>query len=98
MLAFVYSPLYFFETWLLAFMLCRWIKACIGDKYQKPIKIFVYIIFIFAALAMPIGFLLPASKAKKRFSALRKYMAGSTDVCGIPDTVLSGLLFSVAYT
>lgn len=84
MLAFAYSPLYFFETWLLAFMLCRWIKACIGNKYQKPIKIFVYIIFIFAALAMPIGFLLPASKAKNAFQHYGCIWLGVLMYAGFP--------------
>ena len=67
MLAFVYSPLYFFETWLLAFMMNRWIKACIGEKHRKWFRIFIYFIFVFASLAMLIGFLLPVSYFKDRF-------------------------------
>ena len=67
MLAFVLSPLYLFGTWLLAFMINRWVKACIGDRHRTWVKRVVHIIFAVAALIMPIGFLLPKSFIKYKF-------------------------------
>lgn len=63
MLALILSPLYIFATWLLAFMVNRWLKACFKHTHIL-VRILIYGLFIFAASAMPIGFLLPISKAK----------------------------------
>ena len=63
MLALILSPLYIFATWLLAFMVNRWLKACF-KRTHILVRILIYGLFIFAASAMPIGFLLPISKAK----------------------------------
>ena len=67
MLALCLSPLYIFATWLIAFMLNRWIRACVNGHIRLWIRIVVYSMFTFAAMAMPIGFLLPNSKAKYLF-------------------------------
>ena len=66
MLALILSPLYISATWLIAFMMNRWLKACFK---HNPIwlRVLIYGIFIFAALAMPIGFLLPNSSIKFTF-------------------------------
>ena len=66
MLALILSPLYLFATWLIAFMVNRWLKACF-KKTNILVKILIYGVFIFAAAAMPIGFLLPYSKTKFAF-------------------------------
>ena len=66
MLALILSPLYIFATWLIAFMVNRWLKACF-KKTHILVRIFIYGLFIFAASAMPIGFLLPYSKTKFAF-------------------------------
>ncbi len=63
MLALILSPLYIFATWLIAFMVNRWLKACFKQTHIL-VRIIIYGLFIFAASAMPIGFLLPISKAK----------------------------------
>ena len=63
MLALILSPLYIFATWLIAFMVNRWLKACFMHTHIL-VRILIYGLFIFAASAMPIGFLLPISKAK----------------------------------
>jgi len=64
MIALMISPLYLFFTWLLAFMINRWLKACFVDKNIKWVKPIVYALFIFAALALPLGFILPYGKLK----------------------------------
>ena len=66
MLALILSPLYIFATWLIAFMVNRWLKACF-KKTHILVRIMIYGLFIFAASAMPIGFLLPYSKIKFAF-------------------------------
>ena len=48
-------------------MMNRWIKVCIGEKHRKWFRILIYFIFIFASLAMLIGFILPDSYFKDRF-------------------------------
>ena len=66
MLALILSPLYIFATWLIAFMINRWLKACFKHTHIL-VRILIYGLFIFAASAMPIGFLLPYSKTKFAF-------------------------------
>ena len=66
MLALILSPLYIFATWLIAFMVNRWLKACFKQTHIL-VRIIIYGLFIFAASAMPIGFLLPYSKTKFAF-------------------------------
>ena len=66
MLALILSPLYIFATWLIAYMVNRWLKACF-KRTHILVRLFIYGIFIFAAAAMPIGFLLPYSKVKFAF-------------------------------
>lgn len=66
MLALILSPVYIFATWLIAFMVNRWLKACF-KKTHILVRILIYGVFIFAAAAMPIGFLLPYSKTKFAF-------------------------------
>ena len=66
MLALILSPLYIFATWLIAFMVNRWLKACFKHTHIL-VRILIYGLFIFAASAMPIGFLLPYSKIKFAF-------------------------------
>ena len=65
MIALFFSPLYLFSTWLLAFMTNRWLKACSGKKVKTWIKVFIYLIFIVAAMAMPLGFILPGTSEVK---------------------------------
>ncbi len=65
MIALFFSPLYLFSTWLLAFMINRWLKACFGDKVKKWMKFIIYSLFIIAALAMPLGFILPGTSTVK---------------------------------
>ena len=66
MLALILSPVYIFATWLIAFMVNRWLKACFKQTHIL-VRILIYGVFIFAAAAMPIGFLLPYSKTKFAF-------------------------------
>ncbi|MCR5203742.1 MAG: metallophosphoesterase [Lachnospiraceae bacterium] len=66
MLALILSPLYIFATWLIALMVNRWLKACFKHTHIL-VRVLIYGLFIFAASAMPIGFLLPYSKVKFAF-------------------------------
>ena len=66
MLALILSPLYIFATWLIALMVNRWLKSCF-KRTHILVRILIYGLFIFAASAMPIGFLLPYSKTKFAF-------------------------------
>ena len=66
MLALILSPLYIFATLLIAFMVNRWLKACC-KKTHILVRALIYGLFVFAAVAMPIGFLLPISDAKFAF-------------------------------
>ena len=66
MLAIFFSPLYIFLTWLIAFMIIRWLKACVKGTVKTWIKILIYIFFTIVAAAMPVAFLLPDSNIKFR--------------------------------
>ena len=66
MLALILSPLYIFATWLIAIMVNRWLKACCKHTHIL-VRVLIYGLFVFAASAMPIGFLLPYSKIKFAF-------------------------------
>ena len=66
MIALIFSPLYIFFTWLLAFMLIRWVKACTKKDVRIWLKILIYGFFSIAAGAMPVAFVLPDSILKNK--------------------------------
>ena len=86
MLALILSPLYIFATWLIAFMMNRWLKACFKHTHIL-VRVLIYGLFIFAAAAMPIGFLLPYSKVKFAFQHYGSIWLGVLMYSMFPATI-----------
>jgi len=64
MLAVILSPLYFFGTWLIAFMFWRLLKAISEKLNRGVVKLAVGLVFGLASALLPIGFFLPEGKVK----------------------------------